>query len=364
MSDPDFSKVLATFNDLLLNQRLHPSAQMVVYHRGKKVVDCWGNQPGLPAITPETPFLTFSVSKVFTACAIFKLIDEGALRLDDPVGKYWPEFAQKGKETATIRHTLLHQAGVPSPHLKRQIFLWHNWEAVTRDLARENALYPPGTVTSYHLVNYGFILGEIVRRMTGQSIDAFLGETFFKPMGLNNTTMKMTGERLSSSPREVAISREMKATAFVFNVPAIRSALLPAAGLRSSARELAAFFSMLLNDGSYEGKQYLSKETIRLATRSHYNGMDHSFNFNMNWGLGFIIGDGKYLVENPRDWIMGWGSGNETFAGFGMGTCMVWADRKADLVTAFTCNGMLGVPAVDRRWAVLSNAVWDSLKDI
>jgi CubicO group peptidase (beta-lactamase class C family) len=199
--------------------------------------------------------------------------------------------------------------------------------------------------------------------VTGQPIDIYLREAFFAPMGLNNTTMKMTRDCLRSSPREVPISNEMVGTAFVFNVPAIRSALLPAASLRSSARELGAFFTMLLQDGMFEGKRYLSEKIIRLATRSHYNGMDLSFNFNMNWGLGFIIGGGDYLVENPREWIMGWGSGNETFAGFGMGTCMVWADRKADLVTAFTCNGMLGVPGVDMRWAALSNAVWESLKD-
>lgn len=360
MINPNFSKVLATFDDLLLNQRLHPSAQVAIYHHGKRVVDHWGSQPGSPVITADTPFLTFSVSKVFTACAIFKLIDEGLVALDDPIGKYWPEFAQKGKETATIRHTLLHQAGVPSPHLKKQLFMWPFWGAVTRDLAREKAIYPPGTLTSYHLVNFGFILGEVVRRVTGQPIDVFLHEQFFQPMGLTNSTMKLPAREIRMSPKEVAISKVMNGTAFVFNRPIIRSALMPAVTLHSNARELGAFFTMLLQDGMFEGKRYLSEKIIRLSTRSHYNGMDLTFNYNMNWGLGFIVGGGKYLVENPREWIMGWGSSNETFAGFGMGTCMVWADRKADVVTAFTCNGMLGVPEVDKRWAALSNAVWDS----
>jgi CubicO group peptidase (beta-lactamase class C family) len=118
---------------------------------------------------------------------------------------------------------------------------------------------------------------------------------------------------------------------------------------------------MLLNGGNYQGHQYLSPEIIRLATRSHYNGYDSYLKFNLNWGLGFIVGGGKFLAPSPRDWIMGWGSSENTFAGCGMGTCMVWADYKADVVTAFTCNGMLGVPAVDQRWAAFSNAVWDSL---
>lgn len=361
MNIPSFSKVNETFYDLLRNQKLHPAAQLTVLHHGKKVVDRWGNQPDTMEITSATPFLTFSVSKVFTACAIFKLVDEGLVSLDDLVGKYWPEFAQKGKETATIRHTLLHQTGVPAPHLKRQIFQWANWDIVIRSLAREKALYVPGTVTSYHLVNYGFILGEIVRRVTGQSIDIFLHQHFFEPMKLTHTTMKMTRENLAFTPREYALSKEMKGTAFIFNLPAIRSALLPAVTLHSPAHDLASFFQMLLNDGVYQGKPYLSENIIRTATRSHFNGMDFTFNYNMNWGLGCIVGGGKYLVENPRERILGWGSSDETFAGFGMGTCMVWADRKADVVTAFTCNGMLGIPGVDKRWAAISNAVWDSL---
>ncbi len=361
MKTCDFSNVNEVFDSMMLKQ-MHPAAQIAVYHHGGLVVDRWGSQPGTQEINGDTPFLCFSVSKVFTACAIFHLLDQGIIELDAPIGKYWPEFAQKGKETATIRHALLHQAGVPAPHLKSQVFLWPSWNRVIRSLAREKALFVPGSETSYHLVNFGFILGEVVRRVTGKSVDVYLAENFFTPLNLNHTSMRMQGEELRRSPLEVAVSPELKGNAFLFNLPPIRKALIPAVNLRSSARELGAFFVMLLNDGTYNGKQYLSPEIIRLATRSHYNGFDKTMGYNMNWGLGFIVGGGKYLAENNREWIMGWGSSAETFAGFGMGTCMVWADRKADLVTAFTCNGMLSVPRVDERWAAISNAVWDSLE--
>jgi CubicO group peptidase (beta-lactamase class C family) len=360
MTTIDFSKVNRVFDELL-QKHLHPAAQVTVYHHGELIVDYWGSQPGRQTIDGDTPFLCFSVSKVFTACAIFHLIDNGKIEIDAPIGKYWPEFAQKGKETATIRHALLHQAGVPAPHLKRQVFQWPSWNSVVNSLAREEALYVPGTETSYHLVNFGFILGEVVRRVTGQTIDEYLSVNFFTPMGFTHTSMRMRGEELQKSPYEVPVSPELKATAFLFNLPPIRKALLPAVNLRSSARGLGTFFVMLLNNGTYNGKQYLSPEILKTATRSHYNDFDKTMGFNMNWGLGFIIGGGKYLADNPREWIMGWDSSDDTFAGFGMGTCMVWADRKADLVTAFTCNGMLSVPAVDERWAALSNAVWDSI---
>ena len=363
MKSNGLSQVNEVFESQLFKQKVHPAAQIAIYHHGECVVDLWGNQPDVNAINGDTPFLCFSVSKVFTACAIFKLIDEGKIELDAPIGKYWPEFAQKGKATATIHHTLLHQAGVPAPHLKRQVFQWPFWGIVTRNLAREKALYTPGTQTAYHLVNFGFILGEVVRRVTGQTIDEYLLDHFFRPMGLNHTSMRMRGKELKGSPPEVAISKDMKGTSSLFNLPIIRQALMPAVSLRSSARELGAFFTMLLNDGRYNGKQYISPEIIRMATRSHYNGYDTIMKFKMNWGLGFIIGGGKYLAANPREWIMGWRSSDETFAGFGMGTCMVWADRKTDIVTAFTCNGMLGVPGVDQRWAAISNAVWDNLEN-
>jgi CubicO group peptidase (beta-lactamase class C family) len=357
----DFSKVIRVFDSVMVDRKNHNVGQVAVFHRNTLQVNHWRNSSNALNVNENTPFLCFSISKVFTACVILKLIDEGKIELDAPISRYWPEFAQKGKETATIRHALLHQAGVPAPHLEQQVFLWPSWQKVTRTLAQEQALYEPGTQTAYHLVNFGFILGEVARRVTGIPIDQYLQEEFFQPMGLCHTAMRMNKAELQQSPKVFALSKELRQTAFVFNIPSIRRALMPAVNLRSTALELGTFFTMLLHDGQYNGKQYLSKEIIRLAASSHYNGFDTYMKYNMNWGLGFIIGGGKYLVENPREWIMGWGSSEETFAGFGMGTCMVWADRRADLVTAFTCNGMFGIPEVDKRWEAISNAVWDSL---
>jgi len=148
---------------------------------GSLAVDLSGSEPGFPAVDADTPFLTFSVSKAFTAMAVMRLVEEGKLELDAPIAHYWPEFVQGGKERATLRHTLLNQAGIPAPHLKRQIFLWPFWSLVARNVAHERALFPPGTQTAYHLVNFGFILGEVVRRVTGQPIDIFLRQTFFEP---------------------------------------------------------------------------------------------------------------------------------------------------------------------------------------
>ena len=154
--------------------------------------------------------------------------------------------------TATIRHALLHQAGVPSPHLNRQVLLWPFWKLVTADLARTPAVFPPGSQTAYHIVNFGFILGEVVRRVTGIPLDQYLQQTFFEPMGLHNTWMRIPASQLRRSPRVFAASPEMRLNATLFNLRIIRRALIPAACLHSTANDLAAFFQMLLDGGTWQ----------------------------------------------------------------------------------------------------------------
>lgn len=359
---PSFDHTAEVFHAYLLGQPKDISVQVCVIHQGEVVLDAAGSSPGSIGITTDTPFITFSVSKAFTAAAVWHLLDAGKIDLDAPIARYWPEFGQKGKETATLRHALLHQAGIPAPHLYQQIFLWPNWRLVTRHVAHSKAEYAPGAYSAYHLVNYGFILGEVVRRVSGMPIDQYLHQTFFEPMGLENTWMRIPAKKLPFSPRLQALNPEMRSIAGLFNLPAIRKALIPAAGLHSCARELACFFQMLLADGKYQGRHYLQPDTIREAARSHYSGYDHFIKTTMNWGLGLIVSGPNPDISNEHSSPHGYGSSEATFSAIGMGTCMVWADRKAELVTAFTCNGVLSDSETASRWALISNAVWDCLQ--
>ena len=359
---PSFDHAADVLGAYLQGQPKDISAQMCVIHRGVIVLDTASSSPGSSGITTDTPFITFSVSKAFTAAAVWYLLDAGKIDLDAPIASYWPEFGQKGKETATIRHALLHQAGIPAPHFYQQLLLWPNWRLVTRHVARSKAEFIPGAYSAYHLVNYGFILGEVVRQVSGIPIDQYLMKIFFEPMGLKHTWMRMPLQKLLLSPKLQALDPQMRSIAELFNLPAIRKALIPAAGLHSCARELACFFQMLLADGEYQGKRYLQPDTIPEAAHSHYSGYDHFIKTTINWGLGLIVGGPNPDISNERSNPHGYGSSGATFSAMGMGTCMVWADRKTELVTAFTCNGVLSDSEVGSRWALISNAVWDSLQ--
>ena len=178
--------------DMQLAEKLHQGSQLVVLRNGRIIVDRAdgiANVKRNTKVTPDTPFHCFSVTKPITAICIHKLIEEGKVELDAPIAEYWPEFGTKGKETATIRHALLHQAGIPMRGLYAQVPLWVNWKWITRSVAKLEAEYPPGTKSNYHFVNFGFILGEVVRRVTGVSIRSYLQENFLGPLKLKNTTL-------------------------------------------------------------------------------------------------------------------------------------------------------------------------------
>ena len=121
-------------------------------------------------------------------------------------------------------------------------------------------------------------------------VDQYLMNTFFKPLGLEGTWMRLPPVKLSLSPQLLALHPQMRAAARLFNLPVIRKALIQAAGLHSCAREMACLFQMLLAEGEYRRKRFLQPGIIREAACVHYSGYDHFIKTNMNWGLGLIMG--------------------------------------------------------------------------
>jgi CubicO group peptidase (beta-lactamase class C family) len=364
MFSPEFSRLKQEFSSMLRQEKLHTAAQIVVLRDGKVLVDHAEGTGQYAGTDAHTPFLQFSVSKVFTGLCVHKLIEEGRIELDAPVAKYWPEFGYGGKETATIRHVFLHQAGIPAPHRDRQVLIWPFWPLVTHDVARTPAQFSPGSMVGYHLVNYGFILGEVVRRVTGLQIEEYFRRTFAAPLQLRDTWLRLPKEQLHRTPRLSWDHPALRNAATLFNLPAFRTARIPAAGMHSTARDLATVFQMLLDQGGCQDRQILRPETVDFATSSGFNGWDSCLKSQMNWGHGFILGGVKGDMTELRSLTLGGPSTERTFAGLGLGTCMVWADKDARLVTAFTCNGMQGNEICSSRWSRISNAVWEEVTHI
>ncbi len=357
--------LVSLFKAQVDEEHLHPAAQLVILRRGQVVLDrAYGfGRRGRP-VSKDTPFYIFSASKPFTAMCVHKLIEEGRVELDAPVARYWPEFGCMGKETATIRHILLHQGGIPSPHMNRQVLSWPNWQAVCRLVAGYPAEFVPGSKTAYHLVNFGFILGEVVRRVSGSMINEYLMQHFQIPLGMRHSWMRIPATELPSSPRLVAKGKENRLASFIFSIPAIRMALIPAASLHASARDMAIFYQMLLNKGVYAGRRILKPETVARALKVGYSGRDETLKCDINWGLGIQLGGTIYKQEDGTPSSlnnMGHGSTLHTFGHFGLGTCMAWADPDAELVVTFTCNGVQDGPDANARWTALSDAVWQAV---
>lgn len=345
----------------MISSGLHPGAQLVVLHKGQVAADLAGGigdvRRRLP-VTADMPFLVFSVSKAFTAACVHKLVEEGKIELDTPIAQVWPEFGCKGKEQATIRHVLLHQAGIPLRGLISQIRLWPDWERATHNVANLPAEYQPGAKTAYHMINYGFILGEVVRRISGLPIDVYLRNTFLNPLGLENTTMKLPAEWHDRQAGIYCGHMMQIGPVTLFNRPRIRSALIPAASLHCTARDLAVFYQMLLNGGRYAGRQYFRPETVAQATALSYEGYDANMHTQMRWAMGFHLG-GKAKEEFPS---FGDASTIRTFGHGGQGSCIGWADPDHQLVVAFTCNRLLSSTATRLRWNRLANSIWEALE--
>lgn len=341
---------------------LHPAAQMVVLRRGQVAFDrAIGEARGRP-VSPTTPFLAFSSTKAFTAAAVFKLVEEGRIELDAPIAHYWPAFGKKGKQTATIRHTLLHQAGIPWRGAYRQIPLWPSWTLLTRSVANLRAEYVPGEKNAYHALNYGIILGEVVRRATGLPFEVYFERAFVQPLGLGNTWMKVPRRALRRSPRLYSADPEQDNHVRLFNIPIIRRALNPSGSMHSTAREMAIFYQMLINGGEYGGTRFLQLETIQAATAVAYKARDVFLEREVIRGHGFQISHNPPMAGEVGP-LMGPGSSTRTFGHFGHRTNMAWADPDSGVVVVFLCNRLLPYEASRSRYTELSRAVWEAIAD-
>jgi CubicO group peptidase (beta-lactamase class C family) len=281
-------------------------------------------------------FYTFSVSKPFVALAIHLLAQRGQLRLDDPVAQYWPEYARNGKDAITIRHVLTHRSGVPfsSGTLVGDALAMTDWGRSIELAERAKPRWAAGEAVGYEVLSFGFILGEIVRRVSGIPVDEFLVSEFFVPLRLPGIRLGLSDDVLGRAVPIEARGLLETSTRLTFNRRSVRQAVVPAAGISASAYDLARFYKAMLRGGKRRDVRVLAKSTVLEARRVSSDGeLDRTLGTHPRWAHGFQLG-GPSTAPRP----MGRKGSRLAFGHNGSSTCNSWADPDRGLVFVYLTN--------------------------
>jgi CubicO group peptidase (beta-lactamase class C family) len=329
---------------------------VAVYHRGELVVDLWGGMADRAAGRPweeDTICVVYSTTKGWTATCLHMLVDRGLLSYDDLVVKHWPEFGKHGKDKITVRQVLTHQAGMPQqpPDYGDEEML--SWSKMVEGMENLQPLWAPGEKTGYHAVNFGWLVGELVRRVDGRSVGTFLSEEVCEPLGLSGLYIGLPESEEGRVARLESVSNDgadamkiedvMDAQTVVgegtrsiddpvafLNTPAAHRAELPAAGGIGSARDIAKLYACLGAGGTLDGVTLMRPETIATATTQQTYGPDAIINFPMGWALGYMTG-GQTSSSGPRV---------SAFGHAGLGGSNAFADPEIEMSFAYVTNGI------------------------
>lgn len=336
------------------------AAQLCVLRDGQLILD---EAIGCP---PDALFLIFSAGKPFVALLVHLLGERGLLSLDDPVAGYWPEFSARGKDRVTVRQVLQHRGGLPvARNLVSDALAATDWDKAVRRIERARLRYPPGEVPAYHVLSYGFILGEIVGRVSGVPVRDFLAREFLAPLGLHDTHL---GLPPGSWARHVPVRGRGPAarlTAAFFNRPGTRRAVIPAAGVSSTARDLARFYQVLLRGGAAGeregGRRILAAATIGEARRPSSDGLvDQFLQLPVRWSQGFQLGGpGAPPASPPGAPVSPLGrlASPLAFGHNGSNCCLAWADPQRRLAFAYLTDLLSPGQEGARHQADVSDAV-------
>jgi CubicO group peptidase (beta-lactamase class C family) len=330
-------------------------AQLCIIRRGEVVLDrAFGCEP-------DSLFFLFSAGKPMVALCVHLLAERGELSLDDPVARYWPAFGQRGKAAITVRQVLQHRSGVPvARSFALDALAMRDWAASVSFLERAAPRYPPGEVPAYHVLSYGFILGELVQRVTSVPVAHFLRAELLDPLGMHNTFL---GLPAGQWPRHVPVAGRgpaESASALVVNRAETREAVVPAASVSSNARDLARLYQALLNGGELDGARVLAAETILEATRpSSVGETDRYLNLQVRWAQGFQLGGERGGAARAGGGYqpMGQSSSPRAFGHNGSYVCIGWADPDRQLAVGYLTSLLVSRSAGARHMSQVSDAV-------
>lgn len=321
-------------------------ARFTLVQAGETVVDLWAGHTDRARQNPftdKTLTPVFSTTKAVAALMIARLVDQGKLRYDQRVAEVWPEFGQAGKGEITVEQALSHQAGLSGFPVEIDPALWFDWGGTCAAIAAMAPLWPPGTASGYHPITFGYIVGEIFRRVEGRTLGVALREDLAQPFGLDLWIGLPDAEhgRVTDLMRPPGLPdfgelNEATRAAFLtkWSSPAGRGQAewrrmeIPSANGHATAEALARLMGALANDGWLDGDMILTPGVIFEAARQRIVGKELVIPFPISWGAGFM---GNETVKI-------WGPGDETFGHAGWGGSCAFADPETKLGGAYVMN--------------------------
>ncbi|MBI1178509.1 serine hydrolase [bacterium] len=344
---------------------LHLGAQITVAKQGKLLLDhaVGENKKGEP-LTSDHLMPWLSAGKPLTAVAILQLWEQGKLDLNEPVANTIREFGQNGKSAITVRHILTHIGGFRDGDKVSEHLDWN--AAIARVYAAtvdEDAI--PGETAAYHINGSWFILGELIRRIDGRMPDQFVRQEICEPIGMTNTWMAMPEDVLN-------IDRDRLGRLHLTSPPSVElhpylnrerawTRPRPGSSLRGPTRNLARFYSMLLDQGQIDGRQILKPDTVKAMTsRQRANKFDRTFQHVIDWGWGLIINSNRH-GKSTVPYGFGLHAGNDAFGHGGMQSAVGFADPTHGLAVAWVCNGMPGEKLHQLRAREINTAIYEDL---
>jgi CubicO group peptidase (beta-lactamase class C family) len=355
-------------------------AAVTVVVDGRVVVDLWGgtadHRTGRPW-TRDTLTLIFSATKGATALCAHVLASRRALDLDLPVAHYWPEFAAAGKEQIPVRLLLNHQAGLPAIDEPLEPDALFSWETMTRALAAQRPHWPPGSEHGYHAMTFGWLVGEVVRRVSGRSVARFFRDEIAEPLGLDFwiglpeahenrvARLRMAPYTAQPTPLMAAMMNRDSLTSKAFlnprglmipgqaNSRAIHAAEIPAAGGIATARALAGMYAALACGGKLRNVELVDRATLERMSRLESQGVDRILLLPTRFASGFMKS-----VDNRPDYSILLGPNAAAFGHGGAGGSIGMADPEARVAIGYVMNQLGQGVLLNERGQSLVDAVY------
>ena len=343
-------------------------ASLVLDIDGDVVADVWGGFCDQARTIPwdeHTITNVWSSTKTVTSLAALMLADRGQLDVDAPVARYWPEFGASGKQGVLVRHVLSHASGVSGLDQPAVVEDLYDWEKSTSRMAAQAPWWEPGTASGYHALNYGHLVGEIVRRISGKPLKQFVAEEIAGPLGADFQIGAAESDWGRIAPVVPPPPLDIDLTALDMDSPAVktftgpvpnaddantpgwRRADIGAANGHGNARSVAKIMSAVARGGEAGGVRLLGPDTIELIFREQLNGVDLVLGIPLRLGIGYGLHRPDLLPSVPAGKICFWGGwgGSIVLMDLGrrmtisymmnkMGPGAIGSDRTAEYVTA------------------------------